>query len=295
MNSAEVVLDPAPSATHANAPAIIRATDLIGARAERSAWRRGRSSGDPRSSATVPSGWISPMGYRLAQVGEAGYLHPGANEIHIVAPGDPAADSGPAEKSTPGRLGRPPQTVRLKGPDGELVLTIDGGRARVIASATTWEAMSEPVVLAVCLHWRLQAIDAEIDRLTVHAEGDIPHAAMSVVASLWNRKRLLRHARDVRAVMIDLPHFEGPLTDPLPYLSTERAAPTFRALAEKLHLEEWGEAIDDRAEAVEDIYASVTEKLNEFRNFAVGSTLEILIVVILLAELAFHLFDNMGP
>ena len=158
----------------------------------------------------------------------------GRNEIRLVALGDAAFDAAPSERSPTGQLVRPLQTARLKGPDGELVLTIDGGLARVVASDATWEAMSEPVLLVVCLHWRFQAIDAEIDRLTAHAEGDIPHAvAMAIVASLRDRRRLLRHARDIRAVMIDLPHFAGPLTDPLPYLSTERAVGPFRSLAEE--------------------------------------------------------------
>ncbi len=145
------------------------------------------------------------------------------------------------------------------------------------------------MLLAICQYWRFQALDREIDRLTIEAEGDLDHASMAVPASLWDRKRLLSHARAMRALMLDLPHFEGSITDARSYLSTERAVASYRMLAERLHLEEWCESIDDRAEAIEDAYGSVTEKLCEFRNFAVGSTLEIIIVVILVVDLIVNL------
>ena len=239
--------------------------------------------------------WLSPMGYRLGTLAEGQYASVGARILHVLTPEDDAIDPPIEVAPTLGRLGRPPQTIRLKGPDGELVLTIGRSAARIVASAATWGAMSEPVLLAACLYWRFQAIDAEIDRLTVEAEGDLSHAAMAVPSSLRNRKRLLGNARAVRAVMIDLPHFSGPLTDPYPYLSSERSVQTFRSLAEKLHVEEWGESIDDRVEAVEDTYASVTEKLNEFRNFAIGSALEIAIIVILLVDLVIRAYETLSP
>ena len=175
------------------------------------------------------------------------------------------------------------------------MLTLGPAAANVVASHATWDALSEPVLLAACVYWRLQELDGQLDRLTVEAENDLSHATMAVPASLWNRKRLLGRAREIRALMIDLPHFEGPLTDPYPYLSSDRSVQTFRALVEKLHLDEWGESIDDRAEAVEDTYASVTEKLNEFRNFAIGSILEVAIIVILLAEVLIHAHDAFSP
>lgn len=300
MNSPQLVLDPGTALKRPRNPTLIQAVDLTSTPAKRAMWRRWRSVPDGVAAEPTTSqatGWPSPMGYWLAFMSSRdSATASGARVIHVCAPGEDAAvDLVPEATATPGRLGRPPQTIRLKGPDGELVLTIDSTAAKVVASAATWDAMSEPVLLAACMYWRFQAIDAEIDRLTIEAEGDLSHATMAVPASLWNRKRLLGHARAVRAVMIDLPHFEGPLTDPYPYLSGERAVQTFRSLAEKLHFEGWGESIDDRAEAVEDTYASVTEKLNEFRNFAVGSILEVTIIVILLAELVIRTYDTLSP
>lgn len=300
MNSPQLTLDTGPALTRLRSLTSIQAVDLTGVPTKRAIWRRWRSFSDGvarEATTSLATGWPSPMGYWLAPlVAPHVAATQGARVLQVCAPGEDAAvDALLQPTPTPGGLGRPSQTIRLKGPDGELVLTIGGSTARVVASDATWDAMSEPVLLAACVYWRFQAIDAEIDRLTVEAENDLAHATMAVPSSLWNRKRLLGHARAVRAVMIDLPHFEGPLTDPYPYLSSDRAVQTFRTLAEKLHLEEWGESIDDRAEAVEDIYASVTEKLNEFRNFAVGSILEVTIIVILLAELMIRTYDTLLP
>jgi hypothetical protein len=187
---------------------------------------------------------------------------------------------------------RPPQTVRIKagGPaEGELVLTVASRWAQVGASEAAWTALAEPILLAVCQYWRFGVLDAQLDRLAEYAERDIGHAAMAVPASLWQRPRLLENAREVRALLLDLPHFEEPLTDPYPFCTSERSVQTYRQLAEKLHLEAWAEAIDHRVEAVEDVYAAVTEKLCEYRNFAWGATLEVTIIVILLADLLVNL------
>ena len=114
-------------------------------------------------------------------------------------------------------------------------------------------------------------------------------------STLRARRRLEATAREVRALLVDLPHFEGPLTDPLMYCSSERSAQTYATLAEKLRLEEWCELIDEKAEAVEDTYEALTEKLFEYKNFAAEALLEILIVAILLAELAIMWHEALMP
>jgi hypothetical protein len=275
-------------------PRPIQAIDLVGRPEHRALWR---SAG----AATLPApglpggGQASPLGYWLAGLPEGASPSPGAPVISFRSPTEPPAppaDSGPG----PGR--RPPLTVRVKPThtgDGDLILVLSPTSAQVHATPAAWQAVAEPVLLAICQYWRFAAVDAELDRLTALAHGDIGHAAMPGLSSLRDRRRLADVARDVRALLVDLPHFEGPLTDPLPYLSTERAGQTFETLAEKLHLEEWCELIDERAEAVEDTYEAVTEKLFEYKNFAAEALLEVLIVVILLAELAFMGWEAFGP
>src|SRR5262249_51632472 len=159
------------------------------------------------------------------------------------------------------------------------------------SSPAAWKTLAEPVLLAACQFWRFAAVEAEIARLTEHAHADLDHSNMPGIATLRHHRRLVQSARDVRALMLDLPHFEGPLADPYPFVPSERAAQVYESVAEKLRLEEWCELIDDRAEAIEDAYEALAEKLFEFKNFAWEALLEALIIVILLGELALMLYE----
>lgn len=280
---------------------MIQALDLTGAAEHRALWRA-RDQGPPGASPPVlglPSGGqASPMGFWLSAAepvsGPAEALR-----LTVRPPGDagtPEAEAGASATHRRGR--RPAQTVRIKGVnpgEGDLFLTISPGQADVVASDLAWQKLAEPVLLAVCQYWRFCAVDAQIDRLTELAWSDLGHATMPGTASLRARNTLAARAHEVRELLVDLTHFEGPLTDALPFCSSERSAQVYESLAEKLDLEDWCEAIDERMEALEDTYEAVTEKLFEYRNFAWEAVLEAVIVVILLAELGVMAWEAFGP
>jgi hypothetical protein len=275
----------------------IQAIDLVAQPDHRAVWRsRGAALAGASSSAGLPQGGhASPMGFWLADAPDRASLPADALWITLRAPGEPSSGSpeGAGAPSTHGA--RPTQTVRVKGlnsGDGDLILSVGPKGAQVVASESAWQTLAEPVLLAVCQYWRFCAVDDEIDRLTELAFGDIGPATMPGPAALRDGRRLAANAKAVRALLVDLPHFEGPLTDPLPYCSSERSAQVYRLLSEKLHLEEWCEAIDEHAEAIEDTYEAVTEKLFEYRNFAWEASLEAFIILILVAELAVLLYDT---
>jgi hypothetical protein len=277
-------------------PAIrqIRAVDLTGAPEYRRLWK-GRSPDDGHD---LPQpGFASPMGFWLTEASDATPPSADGFTIRFEPHGTPAAPSeAKSQSAAPSR--RPEQTVRLKAPlvgDGELVLRISPSGVRITTSDAAWKALSEPVLLAVGQYWRFLVIEEKLDRLTEEAQADVAHATMPSLATLRSRRRLTENARAVRDLLLDLPHFEGTLTDPFPYCTTELAAQTYLALAEKLRLEPWCELIDERTEAIEDTYEAVTEKLLEFKNFAWEALLEILIVVILLGELGLNLWEIFGP
>lgn len=270
----------------------ICATDISGQPAQRGLWRSvGAGSLPPPE---LPCGGApSPLGFWLSPLPEGSSAPAGAKVVRFFPP-----TVSPAPPPSDGPRRRPALTVRVKPThtgDGDLMLVVGPGFAHVHATEAAWNAVAEPVLLAICQYWRFAAVDAELDRLTTLAAEDIGHATMPGVATLRDRRRLEQTAHDVRALLVDLPHFEGPLTDPLAYCSSERAAAAYANLAEKLHLETWCELIDERAEAVEDTYEALTEKLFEYKNFIAEALLEILIVVILLAELALMGFDILSP
>jgi hypothetical protein len=276
------------------------ATDLTADTERRSLWRS-RGASDPKAagpSGLAGHGYASPMGYWISPAEEALAPASGGLSIHFAAPGEESPLPTGLALAPDGCRSRPAQTVRIKGPnagDGDIVLTVGGGGARVVASPGAWKALAQPVLLAICQYWRFCAVDSELARLTELAHGDLAHATMPGPSSLRQSRRLTENAHAARALLLDLPHFQGPLTDALAYCSTERAARAYESLAEKLDLEEWCELIDERAEAVEDSYEALTEKLFEYKNFAWEAVLEFVIVVILLGELGLMIYENFGP
>jgi hypothetical protein len=244
-------------------------------------------------------GYASPMGYWLASPALPSTLSPGGLTITFTSPGDEIAPAPASLARSPGGgCSRPVQNVRVKSPnsgDGDVMITIGPGGARITSTPGAWKVLAEPVVLGICQYWRFAAIDAELARLTEQAHGDLDHSNMPGLATLRARRRVVKSARDARALLLDMPYFQGPLSDPFPYITSERSAAIYESLAEKLRLEEWSELLDDRAEAVEDAYEALTEKLFEFKNFAWEAVLEALIIVILLAELSLGLYEAFAP
>lgn len=268
-----------PTATGTNVVEIV-AVDLQTMPETAPLWRRRRSLGSVEASdSQFPKGRPSLMGYWLTEEPRS-TLPAGVSESPYSIRVTGRAESATVVETKIG-VGRPPLTIKLK----ELTMTIWETKALVITSSSAWSEHMEPALLAICQCWRFHAIDAMLDTMTDASRNDLSHASMSVLSSFRQRKRLLAQSRSIRELLLDQPHFAGPLTDPYAFLRSDRDVETYRSVAGKLHLEEWSESIDERAEGVEDTYASVTEKLFEYRNYLGGSTLEIIIVVILLIDL----------
>ncbi len=198
----------------------IQAIDLWGNPAYRVLWRsRTRSDPEGGGSHGLPSaGYGSPMGYWLSAAGDPPVAGQGGLTIVFAAPGDESLPPPASLAQAPdGTRSRPLQTVRIKNPtagEGDVMLTIGAGGARVVATPAAWKTLAEPVLLAVAQYWRFSALDAELARLTELAHGDLPHATMPGPSTLKASAKLTENARAARALLLDLPHFEGPLTDP---------------------------------------------------------------------------------
>ncbi len=269
------------------------AFDLTSRPALRGLWRLGE---EAQGESVFPGdGLISPLGFRLYERADDADEFPGARLLRVRTGGPGPSEVGPTPAFDPTKRSRPTQSVRLSGDDGDLTLTINALEAIAVVSEGAWGALAEPLVLAVCLYWRSLEIDQALDDFTRDAVRDLDHATLPRRATRRDRERLFRVARGVRAFLVDLPYFQGPLIDPMPYVATERSARTFADLAERLHLRGWSEAIDKRAEAVADIYEAVAEKLFESRKFARETALTAVIIVVLLAGLAVMIVDVLRP
>lgn len=279
----------------------ILVSDLTRDPACRPLWRSGRVDADPPANAPAglaEHGFASPMGFWLSSPALPTSHAVGGIMITFHAQGDEAPPASSIARSPDGTYTRIPQSLRVKSPnagEGDVLVTIGPGGARITCTPAAWKSAAEPVLLGLCQYWRFAAIDAEIARLTEHAHADLDHSNMPGIGTLRAHKRVVQSARDVRSLLLDLPHFQGPLTDPYPFCTTERAAQIYESLSEKLRLEEWCELIDERAEAIEDAYEALSEKLFEYKNFAWEAGLETLIIVILLAELGLGLYEAFSP
>jgi hypothetical protein len=277
----------------------ITAIDMTGNPGLRGLWFPGPAvPADLAARATLPAGGqASPLGYWL--VTHDGLVpSPGTGPRLVVT--DPAAAeiepvAMPGEPYRPGRRFQT-HTVKIKAPnpaDGNVVLTIAPGSARVVARESVWQALAEPILLVVCQVWRFQAIDEELERLTRHAMDDLEYANAPGLGSLGESRRLMNLGWKTRAAIVDLTYFEMPLTDPHAYFTSRRSARVYRRLVGRFGLDEWCQAIDHRAEVVETTFETITEKLYHLKSHAHDVALEIIIVVILLIDILMRIWELM--
>ena len=94
-----------------------------------------------------------------------------------------------------------------------------------------------------------------------------------------------------RAAILDLTHFQTPLTDPFAYFDSRRSARVFRLLTDRFGLDDWSDSIDHRAEVVEATFETITEKLYHLRSHAHDVVLEVIIVLVLLIDILMRIWE----
>ena len=267
--------------------------DLTADPASRRLWQPG--SGMPSlSECVLETGWASPMGYWFSKLTDNSGTVQSPYTVRVITPGVGLSEEV-ASLDVPRGVGRRfrTQVARLKGNAsglGHLAMTITPNFALVETDELSWQALSEPVLLAIAQVWRFQAIEAQFDRLTDQARCDATYADAPSFRGLWRSRKVAERGHGVRLAILDLPHFQGALTDPRAYCSSPQSARAFDLLARRLQLEPWSDAIDDRATAVESIYEAATDKLYHMKMYLIEIFLEILIILILLADVASHFF-----
>jgi len=275
----------------------ITAIDVASNPALRGLWFPGDDSPvDHTAPLGLPAGgYASPLGFWL--VAHDGVRTSPRDSLRLVvtAPGVdvPVLTAEPGESPRTGRRSRT-QTVKIKVPgldDRNLVLTIGPGFAHVRATESTWEALGEPVILAVCQVWRFYSIDAELDNLTRSALENLDYANAPSLASLPHSRRLMSMGLKTRAAIVDVTHFQKPLTDPFAYLDSRRSVRVYRLLSARFGLDDWSDSIDHRAEVVEGTFETITEKLYHLKSHAHDVVLEVIIVVILVFDIAINMWQ----
>jgi hypothetical protein len=176
-----------------------------------------------------------------------------------------------------------------------LTVEINDQVAVVQVDAATWESVRETVLLVVAQFWRLGAIDRKLDDLSDWVRNDIAATAGFRSAIRQRRARALRtHHRALRALILDLPDFEAPLTNPRGFLASRRSVRLYRLLAARLGVDRWRHEIDERVEVVEATFDSLAESLNHLQALVFQTALELVIVAVLLFDAGLFLMDALA-
>ena len=158
--------------------------------------------------------------------------------------------------------------------------------------AATWANVGETVLFTVAQYWRLTAIDRSLDELSDWARHDLE--SNTGFARMLRRSRSLElraRRQTLQKLILDLPLYEGPLTNPRGHLPSGRAVVLYRKLSSWLGLNRRRQEIDERIEVVESIFDSLSDSLNHAQAFAFQIALELAIVALLLIDIGIYFLD----
>jgi hypothetical protein len=288
----------------------LHALDLTESKFANQLWRRRHDSrGNSNDARPIPpsdlklpvQGFPSPFGYWFAE--SPSWTNEGprltvefseldererASDAHHVHVGESRTASrtirtGP--KAPAGRARNPNATIPLS-------LEIDSNVARIGVGAATWEKVGETVLFTVAQYWRFAAINRALDELSDWARNDLERSTGFIRSLLHRRARALRtRQKTLQKLILDLPDYEGSLTNPRGHLPSRRAVGLYRRLCVSLGLNRQRREIDERIEVVESIFDSLTESLNHSQSLAFQIVLELAIVALLLLDVGLYFFD----
>jgi hypothetical protein len=173
-----------------------------------------------------------------------------------------------------------------------LILEVDSNVARIGVEAVTWTRFGETVLFAIAQNWRLDAINRALDKLADWARKDLEQNATFASVIRRSRARELRaQHRALARLILDLPEFEGSLTNPRGYLGAGQSVRLYRRVRARLGLDRKRREIDERVEVIESIFDSLVESLNHFQALAFQIVLELAIVALLLVDVGLYLLD----
>ncbi len=283
------------------------ALDLTGPNETHSAWRasRGPSGHHNRDYASgkihpdLPGdGFASPFGFWFAPA-PSWKTPPPHFRVEFVAIEDIDAlqqrrDETLEQASSTGRTAQ----ARRRAPAGRnrsrhsslpLYLEIDSNIARISVDVDTWLRVGETVLFAVAQYWRFTAINRTLDDLSEWSRHDLERNSSFLSMIDRARSRQLRALRrTLQTIILDLPQFEGPLTNPHGHCSSSRAVRLYRRLCRRLGLDRFRREIDERIEVVETVLDSLSESLDHCQALAFQIALELIIVAVLLLDVGLY-------
>jgi hypothetical protein len=209
---------------------------------------------------------------------------------HAIGDGQPPTDAAAGHR-TRVRLelaaGGAPLTGSSSGAC-PLIIEIDARTARVGVNTETWPSVREPVLLVIAQYWRFRAVDHVLDDLSDWARAGLQDRGFLGPIRPRHTRPLRACRRAFQELLLDLPDFEGLLTNPRRYLASGRPLRLYRALAVRLALYRQRCLIDERVEVVEAVLDSLVESLHHYQALASQIVLELVIVAVLLVDVGLY-------
>ena len=277
----------------------LRAADLTTIRCADPLWRW-RISGENRREAgrdselaarigLPPQGFASPLGFWFAP--EEEWLSPPPYLLERIPPRRPGVRNriGLRGAGLDAQGNRRALVTQRQQADGStkarrrrLGVTVGDHSAIVETDPADWPEADASAMLTVATCWRLQEIDRSFDLLAEQARVILSRSTRIGLKS----RRSADLFRDGRSLILDLPEFEGPLTDPSRFLCQRESTELYRRLCTRLGLFDWRDRIDERAEVLDGILDTIHARIDHRQVI----TLEFLIILLLAIDVALSQF-----
>jgi len=165
-------------------------------------------------------------------------------------------------------------------------------RIAIVAASDRLPAVRNAVIETTYYVTELDEIENEIGAHWPQLEADLPLAFEFDEQASRQKKRLLKHFQQVFTMRTRLARMTPFLLCPHTYPPT-LASQVGERLRERLRVEQREEFISDQLETFEEVYEMCGQRANDYKHARTGHTLEIIIIVLLAAEVLLAVFDYM--
>lgn len=224
-------------------------------------------------------GFFSPMGFYLFTKRE------GLEPTHQITFNQTVSFTATYQKLSRGRTLLKATVPKTKSYD-EFTLEIGENQANITLNETDWDTIANGVILAITQCWRNYLIEKEILQISQYSYADLKRTSVMRISDCKYEKRYLEHDLTLRNLSHDMPYFEGPILDPYYYHSEKVTAEIYQILSEELDMESWNEHLANHLDVIKENYQTIIDKSFHYRGYFWTLTLEVLIVLILLVDLA---------
>ena len=174
------------------------------------------------------------------------------------------------------------------------LIWLERNRGLIAAGAQNVEAYQATALYSLALHHRLEAAEAELERQKREALSYLKYTGRATPRSLGAQRGLEEGTQKIYRQSLVLLDLSKRLTDPNGFLpkSWELSGRIYTVLAERFRLEEREENAWDCQETLQDLFDICWDRVSEFKYFFYEAAFEIIIVVILLIDFLWLVFER---